>query len=353
MKIPQARKLSSGRWFIQMRLGGESVSVSDYSKRKCEQEATYIKAEYLAGRRVQAPAEERPVVTLDAAIEEYCGLKSNVLSPATLRGYQYIRKNRLKSIMQKDVYELAELPKKEWQKIVNKEAGAVSPKTLKNAVLFVRTVIKEKTGAIIPEVTLPAPIGQETAFLTADEIPKFVAAVYETKVAVPALLALSSMRLSEIQALDWIDIKRNPDFIRTNGAVVQGESQGFIRKKQNKNISSARDVPILIPELKSAIERDRKPEGPVMDFSRTYFRRVIHGICKSENITDITIHGLRHSFASLAYHLQMPEKIAMEIGGWADPGTMHKIYTHIAQKDITRYKTAIADFYSGNISETR
>ena len=25
---------------------------------------------------------------------------------------------------------------------------------------------------------------------------------------------------------------------------------------------------------------------------------------------------------------------------------MHKIYTHIAQSDITRYQTAMADFYS-------
>lgn len=35
----------------------------------------------------------------------------------------------------------------------------------------------------------------------------------------------------------------------------------------------------------------------------------------------------------------------MEIGGWSDSGTMHKIYTHIAQSDIKRYQAAMGNFY--------
>ena len=55
----------------------------------------------------------------------------------------------------------------------------------------------------------------------------------------------------------------------------------------------------------------------------------------------VGVHGLR----SLAYHLQIPEQIAMEIGGWSDIGTMRKIYTHIAQQDMERYKTKLQDFF--------
>ncbi len=57
------------------------------------------------------------------------------------------------------------------------------------------------------------------------------------------------------------------------------------------------------------------------------------------------VHGLRHSFASLAYHLNMPEKVAMQIGGWSDRETMSKIYTHLAQMDISKYETQMTDFY--------
>lgn len=346
MNVPKARKLKSGNWFIQMRLGGESVSVTAPTSSACIKEARLIKAEYKAGLR--APKQEKPetpVLTLDKAIEEYCESKSNVLSPATIRGYQNIRKNQLKEIMQKNIYELALLDDKAWQEIINREAGNYAPKTLKNSVGFIKTVIQQKTKQVFPEVTLAAVPPSDINFLEPEEIPVFVEAICKTDVAVIALLALSSMRLSEIQALDWSGIKKNPDFIRTNGAVVPDEDNIMRHKKANKNATSSRNVPILIPELKEMIERDRKPSGPVMDCSRSHFLRQVHRICEECKITDVTIHGLRHSFASLAYHLKVPEKITQEIGGWSDSGTMRKIYTHIARKDITRYQDALADFY--------
>ncbi len=352
MKIPEPRKVSSGKWFIQLRLGGESINISDYDKKKCIREAQAIKAEYLAGKRVpKDTTQENPAITLDEAISNYCKIKSNVLSPATIRGYQNIRKNQLKEIMQKNIYDLAELSEEDWQEIINRESGAYSPKTVKNSVSFVRTIIQGKTKKLLPKAKTAAPIGKDTAFLYADEIPIFVAAVMKTKIAVPALLALSSMRLSEIQALDWKDIKQNPDFIHTTGAVVPNEENKLIHKKQNKNISSSRDIPILIPELKQAIERDRRDSGPVLYCSRSYFLKKVHTICQENQITNVTIHGLRHSFASLAYYLKVPEKIAMDIGGWSDPATMHKIYTHIAKKDISRYRAEIAAFYQGNSNQ--
>lgn len=35
MKVPKPRKLTSGTWFIQMRLGGESVPVSAATRTGC------------------------------------------------------------------------------------------------------------------------------------------------------------------------------------------------------------------------------------------------------------------------------------------------------------------------------
>ena len=346
MNVPKPRKLKSGNWFIQMRLGGKSYSVTASTAKECTREAGLIKAEYQLGKLpINQEEEKTPVLTLDKAIEEYCNSKSNVLSPATIRGYQNIRKNQFKSIMQRNVYELASLGREAWQEIVNEESGKYSPKTMKNSVGLLKTVLEHKTQKVFPEVTLALAPPADTNFLTPEEIPAFVKAISQTDVAIPALLALSSMRLSEIQALDWSGIKKNPDFIRTNGSIVPNEDNVMTRKKQNKNVSSSRDVPILIPELKELINQQRKPSGPIMTCSRSHFLRQIHRACQANGLTDVTIHGLRHSFASLAYHLQVPEKITQEIGGWSDSGTMRKIYTHIARKDITRYQDALADFY--------
>lgn len=342
MKVPEPRKLSSGKWFIQLRLGGESVSISDFSKKECLRQAQLIKAEYLAGKRTMR--REAPL-TLSAAIDRYIAQRSNALSPATIRGYRTIQRNRFQEQMPRRLDQIAP---EDWQGIVNREAARCGPKTLKNAWGFIRSVVEEATGAYPPEVQLPALAPPEKPFLTPEQIRLFVSAIAQTKYAAPALLALSSLRASEIQALRWEDIPPNPEFIRVSGAVVPDERHKMTRKAQNKNAASARNVPVMIPELAAALERDRQPAGPVLRYGQTSLRRAIEKVCRQNNLPNIGIHGLRHSFASLAYHLQMPEKIAMEIGGWADASTMHKIYTHIAKADISRYQSAMTQFYAAS-----
>lgn len=350
MKVPKPRKLPSGTWFIQLRLGGESISVTDASERGCIKEAQAIKAEYLAGKRAPKPPEPegKGSVTLTQAIDHYIAARSNKLSPLTIRGYRTIQKYRFQAIMDRC---LGEIQDSEWESIVNEEAASCAAKTLKNAYAFIRGVIHAETGKTLPDVTMPCGVPSDREFLDPEQIKVFVAAVKDTRYAVQALLALSSMRISEIHALRWEDIPKDPKFIKVSGAVVFDENNQYQKKRQNKNAASTRRVPIMIPELSAAIERDRKSCGPVMDISQNSLRAAVKRICAQNGLPPVTVHGLRHSFASLAYHLQMPEKIAMEIGGWSDSGTMHKIYTHIARSDIIRYQTAMTQFYSGESEE--
>lgn len=118
----------------------------------------------------------------------------------------------------------------------------------------------------------------EKALLLPEQIKVIVKAVKDTRYAVPALLALSSLRISEIQALRWEIIPKNLDFIRVSGAVVLDENNTYQRKKQNENRCSARNVPVLIPELVAAIERTRKPNGPVLEITQNSLRTAIHKI---------------------------------------------------------------------------
>lgn len=341
MKVPEPRKLKNGKWFIQLRLGGESISVSNFDKNACIREARAIKAEHQIGKRQPKPPKEAP--TLTAAIDAYIASRENVLSPATIRGYHEIQRNRFRTTMPR---RLDQVQDAEWQNIVNAEAALCSPKTLRNAFFFVQSVVKFSTGRQLPQVTLPGSTPAEKKFLTPEQIRVFVQAVKNHKHAVPALLALSSMRASEIAALRWENIPNEPDFIQVSGAAVTGDGNVMHLKPQNKNETSNRKVPILIPELREAIRRDRKPIGPVLTVHPTNLYMTINRICKANDLPEVGVHGLRHSFASLAYHLQMPERIAMEIGGWKDASTMRKIYTHIAQSDIERYKGELEKFYA-------
>lgn len=346
MKIPKAKKMSSGNYFIRLRLGGEEICITEQTEKECIRQAQFIKSEYLAGKREADSNQKFP--TLSESIDKYIEDRKNILSPLTVRGYRIIQKNRFKDIMEIPVDQITD-----WQRIINREAGTCAPKTLKNAWGFVRSVVEDVIGKFPPEVRLPAPIPPDQPFLMPEEIKVFVTAVQDTKYAIPCFLALSSLRASEIEALDWKDIPQNPQFIHVSGAVVLNADNKKVRKKSNKNTTSTRNVPVMIPELSEALERDRKPTGSLMGMHQNSLRYGIAKICRENDLPNVGIHGLRHSFASLAYHLQIPEKIAMEIGGWSDSTTMHKIYTHIAKSDISRYQTKMTDFFCGKTDSSK
>lgn len=343
MKVPEPRKLPSGNYFIRLRLGGEDIGVTAPTAKEATRKATLIKAEHLAGKRKAPPAQPR---TLRQEIDRYIAARSNTLSPLTIRGYRIIQKNRFQALLDRAP---ASVAPGEYQSIINAEAALCAPKTLKNAWGFLRTVIHEATGKYPPDVKLPAQTPGKGRFLAPDEIRTFVRAIAPTKYAVPALLALSSLRISEIEALRWEDIPAAPKLIQVKGAVVLDEKNKRVKKASNKNASSTRSVPIMIPELAAALERDRQPRGPVMVISANSLRYGIQTTCERNGLPVVGIHDLRRSYASLAYHLKVPEMIAAEIGGWADTATMHKIYTKIAQADVDHYTTAMTAWYkNGN-----
>ena len=191
MKVPAPRKLPSGSWFIQLRLGGESIPVTAATAKDCTREAAAIKAEWLARKRLpEKPEEPEQEPTLTVSIDEYIKRKSRTLSPSTIRGYRAIQKHRFQTVMQRPVDSIQD---SEWQGLINAEMALASPKTVVNAFKFLRTVIRQQTGHEIPMngLTLPSVPLADTAFLTADEIPQFVDAIKGGRVAVAALLALS------------------------------------------------------------------------------------------------------------------------------------------------------------------
>ena len=340
LKNPTPQELPSHAWRCQIMCNGKRVSfIADAP------EDAYAQALAARAGLVETADDSKPNMTLTAAIDAYISSKNAILSPATIRGYRCIQRNRFQSTMSRNIWEIKD---EEWQGLINLEAADVSGKTVKNAFAFIKSVIAQQTGHEIPtvKITMPKIKPATRAFLTSDEIPIFVESVKDEDIAVPALLALSSLRVSEIYGLRWEDIPVNPKLLQVSGAVVNGPDGKLVHKAENKNESSTRLVPMLIPELSAALERERKPEGFVVTCAQTYLRDRVHAVCKAAKITDVTIHGLRHSFASLSYHLQVPERIAMEIGGWADQKTMHSIYTHIEKSDVEHYQGELSKFYS-------
>ena len=86
--------------------------------------------------------------------------------------------------------------------------------------------------------------------------------------------------------------------------------------------------------------------GKVTTMHQNTLRRHLKAFCEQNKLTPITVHGLRHSFASLAYSLNIPIKVTMQMGGWKNYDTVLKIYTHLAQKDVDKYASEMVDFFN-------
>lgn len=345
LKVPKARKLPSGTWFIQLRLGGESISVTASTEKECTKKAQYLKAEYLAGKREKS-AEPKKLPTLREACHAY--IDSRILSPSTELGYLKVTKNRFQTLMD---CSLSDISDSDYQVAVKTESQLCSAKTLKNSWFFVATVLRSNK-ITPPEISLPQVVPHATPFLDAEQIQTFRQAIRGNKYEVPMLLALHSLRRSEILALRWenIDLSRRCIYIR--GAAVMDKNNQLVHKKENKNESSNRTVPILIPELYDLLCANQRSSGLVVSCGADTIRRNVNAVCLENNLPLVGTHGLRHSFASLAYHLNVPEKITMEIGGWNDDQTMKKIYTHIARSDMKRYENQFAAFFSSASLDT-
>ena len=166
------------------------------------------------------------------------------------------------------------------------------------------------------------------------------------------MLALHSLRRSELLAVTWDDIDLAAGTIRVSGAVVQNEDHHFVTKATNKTETSTRTVPIMIPELRAALEAVPQEDrtGRLIPYAPHYIAELVNKACYRAGVPVVGTHGLRHSFASLAYHLGMSELETMELGGWADAGTMRKIYTHLSQRDKAKAQNKMAEFFKNACS---
>ena len=112
MKLPKARQLPSGSWFVRVQVDGKTISITKPTKREAEQEAAALKSK---AKQYTSTTDK----TLTDAIDDYISSRENVLSPSTIRVYKQIQKYRFKSMMEKKV---SSLTQEQLQRAVNAEA---------------------------------------------------------------------------------------------------------------------------------------------------------------------------------------------------------------------------------------
>ena len=331
IKVPEPKQLPSGNWHIY--LAAEKRSVTETTKDRCIAKAKAVRAGFVEQQK------KLPALTWSKAIDAYIADRSESLSPETVRGYRVIQRNRFQNIMQKPISAQVN-----WQAEINTALSSLSDKSVKNA-WGLMTVIMRVNEIPVPRVLFPVPEKRERQFLDPQQIIAFCDAAKGDSCEIPMLLGLHGLRMSEIKALRFpesFDIKNGNVLI--SGAVVRDEHNKEVFKRRNKTKQSTRIIPIMIPRLRELLELQGE-SGYIVRQMPSTINRHIHIIAEKAGLPSITEHCLRHSFASLGYHLRLSEIEVMSMGGWSDSSTVHNIYLHLAQRDRLKAENKMAKFY--------
>lgn len=322
MVVPKPRKLSSGNWFIQLRLDGESIPVTARTEKECIASARLIKAEYKAGKRLKT---DKNTMTLRDACTNYIETRRSRLSPSTIQGYEKIRDNNFQHIMDKRIDSLS------WS-ILDKAIGdecakigrtgkRLSAKSVNNAFMFIFSVLKANRVYFDEAFSLPEVKRKPVQIIPAEDVYR---AVKGTDIELPCLLAMwLTMSISEIRGLTKSKSIRNGQIAIIETVVdVKGKP---IRKEGGKEVERTRtqNIPPYIQTLIDKVEGDI-----ICPISSQAIYKRLQRILVKNGLPPVSFHRLRHISASTMAALNIPTNYAQEKGGWKTDHTMRTVYMH-------------------------
>ena len=327
-RVPPPKK--RGRvWSAQVQIDGERHLIKGSTEDEYYRNARAFKDNFI---KIEKAA---PKIALGTVIDNYLNDHTNVISPSTLNQYRSYRRTRFKNYMDESISKI------NWQKMVNDEAANYSPKTIRNAWSLV-TLSLEYAEHQKPEVKLPKKRKSKREWLDFEQIQSFTSALRGKPYELGALLALQGLRRSEILYLKAEDIDTERGIIHVHGSTVIGENNKPVDKEYNKTSASTRTVHIVIPRITELV---KNTDGRLVTTNPTTLYGSINKLCAKVGIPTVGVHGLRHSYCSLARHLGWDEMTVMREGGWDDPTVVHEVYTHLAEQDANADVQKMKDFY--------
>lgn len=293
---------------------------------------TKKEAEYKATQYVMTREEKKktlPKCTLYTAIENYCNLKSNVLSPSTLKEYRRAQKYNYSSI--KDI-KLSDITNDDIQQWINDFSSNHSPKTVKNAYGLIRAVLDTFTPDMHLRVTLPQNVPHQL-YVPSDNDIKVLLNYFnkndtDMELAV-YLAAFGTLRRSEICALTDADV--NGNVLSINKAMVsKGNSDWVI--KTTKTVSSTRFV-----EMPEFVISKFPKSGRIVTINPDQITRRFERAFPKLKIKSFRFHDLRHYAASIMHAIGVPDQYIMQRGGWSSDKTLKAIYRGTIEEYTQKY----------------
>ena len=283
-------------------------------------------------------------MTVGQAFTQYINARDNILSPATIRGYNIIKKTRLQSIM---LIEIHALTVNDVQYAVNQDAARLSHKSIKESVALLKSVLGVQGVELNTKlIALPPKKKKNVIIPEAGEVIKLIIG---TDIELPCLLAMwLSLRVSEVRGLQFRDISPDGRTISIERSRIYFDGKDVLREC-NKTYESTR-TNLLPPYIYDLIQKI--PHKEPTDFIVNMSYQTINGHFKKimENAGyNITFHKLRHEFATTLNDLGIPSNYIQKLGGWSTDNIMKSVYTHTTFSMENECQNKINDFFMSAI----
>ena len=326
MKVPKAKKLSSGNWRVQIQIDGKRYSCTGATKKEVQEKAKQL----FAGVQM----EKRIPMTVGKAIDRYIQEKTGTLSPSTLQGYKTIRKNYLQEIMK---INLSDLSQGDIQMAVGIDSvSGKSPKTIRNAHGLLSAVLREYRPNFVLQTRLPQKKKYEARILTEDEMKKVWQAAKGSEYELPILLASwLGLRMSEIRGLKFKDVQPDGN-LHICRAIVYGPDGDA--EKGPKSISGDRYIKLPkeilrlihneLGKLPETMKNEEIRESRICPYRANQIYLAFIEFCREVKIEPCRFHDLRHFAASEALALGIPDKYAMKRMGHKTDNMLKTVYQH-------------------------
>ena len=236
-------------------------------------------------------------------------------------------------------------------------AGDLGPASVRRCYRYLRSCLNQavKWDAITSSpcrgIVLPRLPGEEIDFLEPEEISKLLEKVKDPERTLFAVLGLSGIRIGEALAL------RRRDIDYKNNAIIVQRSwnihNGFTEPKTR---SSRRAVPLL-PTLAGILEdytlKEAAPDTLLFShdgekpLDPSNIRLKFNKALKAAKIKHVTIHSLRHSYASVMLASGSSIKALQRALGHSSATTTLDVYSHLLQEDMTSSIMRADQVFSG------
>lgn len=338
----KAKRLPSGNYRVQVSCGrdenGKRIVKSFTAKE--EWEVIKMASDFIEKRDNSMNLD----IFLRNAVEKYIESRRNLVEETTIRNYNQILKHRFKSLMDVKLKDLNPLM---IQQAINIEAKEVSPKTIKNAYGLLKSVfLMYNVDINLNNIKLPKMVKKEK------ELPSFETVfpiVKGTFVELPVLLSCwLSLRIGEIIGLQFRDVDEKNHTVQVKRTIILTED-GYKVREGCKTEKSKRllELPEYISDLISKI-----PHESQTDFIVPITRKALYSRFKrlmNKNGINITFHDLRHLNASIMLMLGIPDKYAMERGGWATDCILKSVYQQTFSSERKKVDNIINCYFDGII----